>query len=140
MQESTRKVRKAASQVVLDRMQLTLRASRQTPHGASRLVQAMPAWLVKTRRASSRHCRDARAAPPTPHPPHTHALYPSPPSRHLSASHAILSRMQFILRANRGTPQGRFELPSRACLVDENPTCSVPACEDLLSQDCGHAQ
>ena len=32
----------------------------RTPHGASRLVQAMPAWLVKTRRAPSRHSRDAR--------------------------------------------------------------------------------
>ena len=31
-----------------------------TPHGASRLVQAMPAWSVKSRRAPSRHCRDAR--------------------------------------------------------------------------------
>ena len=29
-------------------------------HGASRLVQAMPACLVKTRRAPSRHSRDAR--------------------------------------------------------------------------------
>ena len=29
-------------------------------HGASRLVQAMPAWLVKTRRALPRHSRDAR--------------------------------------------------------------------------------
>ena len=28
--------------------------------GASRLVLAMSAWSVKTRRAPSRHCRDAR--------------------------------------------------------------------------------
>ena len=40
-------------------MQLTLHATRPTPHYASRLVQAMSAWLVKTRRASSRHCKDA---------------------------------------------------------------------------------
>ena len=42
------------------RMQLTLHATRPTPHGASRLVQAMPVWSVKTRRAPSRHGRDAR--------------------------------------------------------------------------------
>ena len=41
-------------------MHLTLHATPQTPHGASRLVQAMSAWLVKTRHAPSRHCRDAR--------------------------------------------------------------------------------
>ena len=29
-------------------------------HGASGLVQAMPAWSVKTRRAPSLHSRDAR--------------------------------------------------------------------------------
>ena len=41
-------------------MQFTLRATRRTPHGAPRLVQAMSAWLVKTRRTPSRHSRDAR--------------------------------------------------------------------------------
>ena len=41
-------------------MQFAFRATRRTPHGASRLVQAMSAWLVKTRRAPSRHSRDAR--------------------------------------------------------------------------------
>ena len=45
---------------VFRRMQFTLRATRRTPHGASRLVQAMSAWLVKTLHASSRHSRDAR--------------------------------------------------------------------------------
>ena len=42
-------------------MQLTLHATtRRTPHGASRLVQAMSSCLVKTRRTPSRHSRDAR--------------------------------------------------------------------------------
>ena len=41
-------------------MQLTLQATRRTPHGASRFVLAMSAWWVKTRRAPSGHCRDAR--------------------------------------------------------------------------------
>ena len=45
---------------VLGRMQFTLHAARRIPHGASRLLQAMSAWLVKTRRAPSRHRRDAR--------------------------------------------------------------------------------
>ena len=39
---------------------LTLLATRRTPHGASCLVLAMSDWSVKTRRAPSRHCRDAR--------------------------------------------------------------------------------
>ena len=51
--------RKSASRAVLSVMQLTIQATRRTPHGASRLVLAMSAWSVKTRRAPSRHCRDA---------------------------------------------------------------------------------
>ena len=69
--------RKFASKAVLSRMQVTLHATRPTPHGASRLVQAMPAWSVKTRRAPSGHYRDARVYGHTttamhnmsPHPP-----------------------------------------------------------------------
>ena len=52
--------RKSASRATLRRMQLTLHATRRTPHGASCLVLAMSAWSVKTRRAPSRHRRDAR--------------------------------------------------------------------------------
>ena len=44
--------RKSAAQAVLSRMQLTRRTTRQTPHGPSRLVQAMSAWSVKTRTCS----------------------------------------------------------------------------------------
>ena len=44
----------------LGRMQFTLHATRRTPHGTSRLVQAFSAWLVKTRLAPSRHSGDAR--------------------------------------------------------------------------------
>ena len=47
--------RKSASQAALGRMKLTFHATRRTPHGASRLVQGMSAWLVKTRRAPSQH-------------------------------------------------------------------------------------
>ena len=51
---------KSASKSVLGRMQLTLHATRPIPLGASRSVQAKSACSVKTRRAPSRHCRDAR--------------------------------------------------------------------------------
>ena len=51
---------KSVLRAVIGTMQFTLHAIRRTPHGASRLVQAMSAWLVKTRRAPSRHSRDAR--------------------------------------------------------------------------------
>ena len=52
--------RKSASRAVLGRVQLTLHATRGAPHVASHLVLPMFAWSVKTRRAPSRHCRDAR--------------------------------------------------------------------------------
>ena len=51
---------KSASQAVLSRMQLTLHATRRTPHGASGLAQAMSAWSAESRPAPSRRCRDAR--------------------------------------------------------------------------------
>ena len=41
-------------------------AINRTPHGALRLVQTMSTWSVKTRRAPSRHRRDARAYGHTP--------------------------------------------------------------------------
>ena len=52
--------RKSASKAVLHRMQLSVHATRPTSQGASRLVQEMSAWSVRTRRAPSRHCGDAR--------------------------------------------------------------------------------
>ena len=50
-----------------------LHATRRTPHGASRLVQAMSAWLAKTKRAPSLHSRDARVYGHT-----TTAMYTTP--------------------------------------------------------------
>ena len=87
MQEKTHKARKSASKVVLSRMQLTLHATRRTPHGDSRLVHAVFTWSVKTRRAPSRRCRDARvytamhetSTPPTPHPPNSLSRSPLSP-------------------------------------------------------------
>ena len=51
---------KSVLRAILERMQFTLHETSRTPHGASGLVQAMSSWLVKTRRAPSRHSRDAR--------------------------------------------------------------------------------
>ena len=59
-QENRHKVPPSVLRAVLRRMQSILLATRRTPRGASRLVHAMSAWLVKTRRAPSRHSRDAR--------------------------------------------------------------------------------
>ena len=56
----TRYARKSASRTVLVGMQFTLHATRRTPHGTSRLVQAMYAWSVRIRFPPSRRCRDAR--------------------------------------------------------------------------------
>ena len=74
-QQIMHKVPKPSSQTVLGRMQPTIYATRQTPHGASNLLQAMSPWSVKTRRVPSRHCRDARV--------YSHACheYTSPPLR-----------------------------------------------------------
>ena len=45
-----------------------------------------------------------------------------------SASKAVPSRMQLTLHATRQTPRGASRLvQANACLVGENPTCSVPA-------------
>ena len=52
--------RMSASKAVHSWMKLALRATRPTPHGSSRLVQAIAAWSVKTRRVPSRHGSDAR--------------------------------------------------------------------------------
>ena len=48
---------KSTSRAVLSRMQITLHATRQPPHGASRLMQALSAWSV--RRTLSRQYSDA---------------------------------------------------------------------------------
>ena len=63
---------------VFGRMQFTLHATRRTPHGASRLGQAMSAWL-KTRRAPSRHSRDARVYGHTTAAMHKLSTPPTPP-------------------------------------------------------------
>ena len=59
MQESTHEVPQSTSLTVLSNELLTLQAIRRTSHGASRLLDAMFAWSVKSRPAPSRIRRDA---------------------------------------------------------------------------------
>ena len=78
-QKSRHKVPESVLRAVLGKMQLTLHATRRTPHSVSRLVQAMSAWLEKTRRAPSRHSRDTKVCGHTTTAMHT--LSASPPPR-----------------------------------------------------------
>ena len=70
---------KSVLRAVLGRMQFIVHVTRRTPHGASRLVPAMSAWLVITRRAPSRHSRDARVYGGHAQTEHTPAPPPFPP-------------------------------------------------------------
>ena len=89
--------RKSASLAVLSRMQLTLHATRPTPHGASRLVQqAMPAWSAKTRRA--RHCRDATVYGHT-----TTAMHDMSTPHSNTTSASILVRDMILRRLHPGS-------------------------------------
>ena len=66
-------------------------APRQHAYGASRLVQAMSAWLVKTRRAPSWHSRDARVYGHTTTVMHKLSTTPPPPpADHVHLDHAHL--------------------------------------------------
>ena len=100
---------KSVLRAVLGRMQFTLHATRQTPHGASRFVQAMSAWLVKTRRAPSRYSRDARVYGhtttaihklSTPPPPFLVALVINGAAPAVDGSGFTCSRFQQLTRAD----------------------------------------
>ena len=119
-QESRHKVPKSVLREVLERMQFTLHSTRGTPHGASRLVQAMPAWLVKTRRAPSRHSRDATVYGQTTTAMHKLSTPPSP------SSHAGLSTD--CLDSMDPSPR-RFSLRSLASLSRLATSPPLPKCE-----------
>ena len=91
-QEGRHKMPKSVSRKVLERMQFTLHATPRSPYGTWRLVQAMSAWLVETRRASSRHCRDASVYGQTTTAMHKLSTPPSAPPRpppHVSCACAV---------------------------------------------------
>ena len=79
-------------------MQLTLHATRLAPHGASRLVNAVSAWSVKTRRAPSRHYRAARVYGHTPTAMHDTQYTPPPSPPHLLLFFHSLSALACHLR------------------------------------------
>ena len=117
---------KSVLRAVLGRVQFTLHATRRTPHGASGLVQAMSAWSVKTRRAPSSQCGDARVYGHTTTAMHEYRVHPPPPRN--AALQVGLSRMQLTLRATPLDTSRRVALgASNVCLAGESPTCSVPA-------------
>ena len=68
-------------------MQLTLHATCATPHGVSHLVQAMSAWSVKTPRAPSQQCGDARVCGHTTTAMHDMSTPPLAVSRTTTAVH-----------------------------------------------------
>ena len=134
--------RKSTSRAVPSRMQITLYETRSTPHGASRSVLAMSAWSVKTRRAPCRHCRDAgsmvirlwpcKMSSTSPRPPGPFDAVIYMPYARKTALKAAVSMMQLTLRATRQTTHSAIALgEANVCLIGENPTCSVQACEDL---------
>ena len=59
LQQRKHNVLKSTSQAVLVRMWPII-ATHRTPHGASRLVQAISVWSVKPRRAPPRQCSGGR--------------------------------------------------------------------------------
>ena len=65
------------SKMVLSRMQPMFHATRLIPHGASRLVRALSAWSVKTRRAPSR--RGSMVTRLSPYQVYESRYIPSPP-------------------------------------------------------------
>ena len=105
---------KSVLRAVLGRMQFTFHATRRTPHRASRLVQAISAWLMKIQRAPSRHSRDARVYGHTT--TATHKLSTPPPHPHPSNSpqaHVISCRGVHdprVVRAKRHPPVQNFHL------------------------------
>ena len=103
---------KSVLRAVLGRMQFTLHATRRTPHGASRFVQAKSAWLVKTRRAPSRHSRDARVYG---HTTAMHKLRTPPPRFPLKRQHTP--------KKNGGS---RFHFPSKCVELRVEPRAKTP--------------
>ena len=111
--QSTHKEPRSASQTASSIMHLTLLATRRTPHCAPRLVQAMPAWSVRTRRPPSRHRSDLRVYGHV-----TTAVHGTPPPTH-TGTHTGTHTATHMLIVGMGIPW-RFivlvrALPVRTC-------------------------
>ena len=110
---------KSASKEVLSRMQLTLHATRPTPHGASHLVQAMSVWSVKTGGAPSRHCRDARVYGHTTSAMHDISSPPPPPQKRF-----LVGCRSPVMRLAQHLMVLRAWCKQYVCRVGDIPTCS----------------
>ena len=106
---------KPVLRAVLGRMQFALHATRGTPHGASHWVQAMSAWLVKTRRAPCRHSRDARVCGHTTTAMHNLSTPPTPAHRCLNSPgrYWCQSRVSRGGHQTRSLPPWTFPPPPR---------------------------
>ena len=124
-------------------MQFSLHATRRTLHGASRLVQAIPAWLVKTRRAPSRHSRDARvyghtttamhtlSTHPAPAIPSNTLCYPPPPRLILPPLLPAFPRTALLTVQPRWRRRGlRASKPRYRCSSAKHPPTSRPICAE----------
>ena len=100
---------KSASQAVLSRMQLILHATRRTPHGASRLVQAI-CLVGQARHAPSRHCKDATGYGHSTTAMHEYQVYPPAPNR-LWAACILAARRSDLFFAPGHEPPCCFEDP-----------------------------
>ena len=131
IQESRHKVPKSVLRGVLGRTRSTIHATRRTPHGASRLVQAMSAWLVKTRRTPSRHGRDARVYGHMTTAMHKLTTRPHPP---LSCVHpgAVRLKLQHVLIGNPTLPT--TPTPTLPTTPTTPPLPTTPTPTPLLNQ------
>ena len=103
-----------------------------TPHGVSRLVQAMSAWSMKTRRVPSRHGGEVRVGTMVMRLPRSTTWVTSLPSH--PRTQAMEQKTDFLHRCRPLTRFARDAYPT-----DENPTCSVPVLLGCEARVYGHA-
>ena len=116
---------KSVLRAVVGRVQFTLHAIRRTPHGASRLVQATSAWLAKTRRAPSRHSRDARVYGHTATAMHNLCALSPPPlllGRPPPLSYRLSSFWTTCMPSARPVPSGLSNLFPTEGLSSQSPS------------------
>ena len=120
-------------QAILSRMQLALHATRRTPDGASCLVLAMPAaWSVKTRRAPSRQCRDARVYGHTTTAMHDNEFTPLPSA---ATPPALSKHLLFCYFAPRkALPPSRTYHSDNVISRNENPRRSLVHSDNVISR------
>ena len=120
---SVESVRHATLSASLRWHQLALHSTRRTPHGASRLVQAISAWSVKIRRAPPRHCRDARIYG------HTTTAIHDESTRHPIPCNIVAyppHSATYVITPPRPLSPLRTRLPKWPCFSSSRPGCPRP--------------